>query len=262
MLAATSLGWLGWTAEPESWVAFATLLAMEIVLGVDNVVFISILADKLPPKQRQRARTLGLALAMGTRVALLFSMSWIIHFTAPLFSLLGHTVSGRDLLLLAGGLFLLGKSTLEIHYKLEAGKADGRSAPIATSFAGVIVQILLLDIVFSFDSVITAVGMVDQLAIMVAAVVLATIVMMVFAAAISSFVERHPTFKMLALGFLLLVGVMLIAERLHQHVPKGYIYFAMAFAVFIELLNMRMRAKPVTGSLSGRQHRKGKGRHW
>jgi predicted tellurium resistance membrane protein TerC len=262
MLAASSLGWLDWTAGPESWVAFATLLAMEIVLGVDNVVFISILAGKLPPKQRQRARTLGLALAMATRVALLFSTSWIIRFTAPLFSVLGHTVSGRDLLLLAGGLFLLGKSTLEIHHKLEAGKADGRSAPIATSFAGVIVQILLLDIVFSFDSVITAVGMVDQLTIMVAAVILATIVMMVFAAVISSFVERHPTFKMLALGFLLLVGVMLIAEGLHQHVPKGYIYFAMAFAVFIELLNMRMRAKTVTGSLRGRQHTKGKGRHW
>jgi len=198
---------------------------------------------------------------MGTRVALLFSMSWIIHFAAPLFSLLGRTVSGRDLLLLAGGLFLLAKSTLEIHHKVEAGKANGRSAPIATSFAGVIVQILLLDIVFSFDSVITAVGMVDQLTIMVAAVVLATIVMMVFAAVISSFVERHPAFKMLALGFLLLVGVMLIADGLHHHVPKGYIYFAMAFAVFIELLNMRMRAKPVTGPLSGRQHTKGKGRH-
>jgi predicted tellurium resistance membrane protein TerC len=245
MLETTLFGWFHWIAEPESWVAFATLLAIEIVLGVDNVVFITILADKLPSQQQQRARTMGLALAMGTRIALLFSVSWIVHLTAPLFSLFGHTVSGRDLLLLLGGLFLLGKSTLEIHRKLEAREAH-RSAPPATSFAGVIVQILLLDIVFSFDSVITAVGMVDQLAIMIAAVVLATIVMIVFAAVISSFVERHPTFKMLALGFLLLVGVMLIAEGLHQHVPKGYIYFAMAFAVFIELLNIRMRAKPAT----------------
>ena len=254
MLAATPLGWFGWIAEPESWVAFATLLGMEIVLGVDNVVFISILADKLPSNQQPRARTLGLALAMGTRVALLFSVSWIIHLTAPLFSLFGHAVSGRDLLLLAGGLFLLGKSTLEIHRKLEAGEPKDGSPPIATSFGGVVIQILLLDIVFSLDSVITAVGMVDQLAIMVAAVVLATIVMMVFAAVISSFVERHPTFKMLALSFLLLVGVMLIAEGLHQHVPKGYIYFAMAFAVFVELLNMRTRPKTGTGSISGRQH--------
>jgi predicted tellurium resistance membrane protein TerC len=226
---------------------------MEIVLGVDNVVFISILADKLPSQQQQRARTVGLALAMGTRIALLFSVSWIIHLTAPLFSVLGHTVSGRDLLLLIGGLFLLGKSTLEIHRKLEAADTKGRSAPSATSFAGVIIQILLLDIVFSLDSVITAVGMVDQLAIMVAAVVFATIVMMAFAAVISSFVDRHPTFKMLALGFLLLIGVMLVAEGLHQHVPKGYIYFAMAFAVFIELLNMRMRTKPTPGSLSGQR---------
>jgi predicted tellurium resistance membrane protein TerC len=258
MLAATPFGWLDWTTEPESWVAFATLLAIEIVLGVDNVVFISIVADKLPSKQQQRARTLGLALAMGTRIALLFSMSWIIHLTAPLFSLLDHAVSGRDLLLLTGGLFLLGKSTLEIHHKLEAGKANGGSGQIATSFAGVIIQILLLDIVFSLDSVITAVGMVDQITIMVAAVILATIIMIVFAAAISSFVERHPTFKMLALGFLLLVGVMLIAEGLHQHVPKGYIYFAMAFAVFIELLNMRMRPKLITGPMNGRQNTNGK----
>jgi predicted tellurium resistance membrane protein TerC len=253
MLAATPFAWFHWTAEPESWVAFATLLAMEIVLGVDNVVFIAIIADKLPAKQQPRARTLGLALAMVTRIALLFSVSWIIHLTAPLFSLFGHTVSGRDLLLLLGGLFLLGKSTLEIHRKLEAGEAEGGSSPIATSFTGVIMQILLLDVVFSFDSVITAVGMVDEITIMVAAVVLATIVMMVFAAAISSFVQRHPTFKMLALGFLLLVGVALIAEGLHQHVPKGYIYFAMAFAVFIELLNIRMRSKPVTRSLVGRR---------
>jgi predicted tellurium resistance membrane protein TerC len=245
MLETTLFGWFHWIAEPESWVAFATLLAMEVVLGVDNVVFISILADKLPSGQQQRARTLGLALAMGTRIALLFSVAWIVHLTAPLFSFFGHTVSGRDLLLLLGGLFLLGKSTLEIHRKLEAREAH-RSASLAASFSGVIVQILLLDIVFSFDSVITAVGMVDQLTIMIAAVVLATGVMIVFAAVISSFIERHPTFKMLALGFLLLVGVMLIAEGLHQHVPKGYIYFAMAFAVFIELLNIRMRAKPAT----------------
>jgi predicted tellurium resistance membrane protein TerC len=258
MLAAPPFGWFHWTTEPESWVAFATLLAMEIVLGIDNVVFISIIADKLPANQQQRARTLGLALAMVTRIALLFSVSWIIHLTAPLFSLFGHTVSGRDLLLLLGGLFLLGKSTLEIHHKLEAGETEGGSTPIATSFTGVIIQILLLDVVFSFDSVITAVGMVDEITIMVAAVVLATIVMMVFAAVISSFVQRHPTFKMLALGFLLLVGVALIAEGLHQHVPKGYIYFAMAFAVFIELLNMRMRSKPVTRSVNGYQPVSGK----
>ena len=234
---------MSWTflTEPESWVAFLTLLSLEIVLGVDNIIFISILSGKLPGEQQRRARTIGLALAMITRILLLLSLSWIVRLTAPLFVILQNEISGRDLILLLGGLFLLAKSTHEIHQKLE-GDTGHASAATHPSFASVLVQIMLLDIVFSLDSVITAVGMVDEVAIMVAAVVCAVGFMMVFAGSISAFVERHPTIKMLALSFLLLIGVTLIAEGFDQHFSKGYIYFAMAFSVFVEMLNLRMRA--------------------
>jgi len=233
--------------DPQSWIALATLLALEIVLGVDNVVFISVLASKLPPEQQARARTLGLSLALITRILLLFSLTWIVRLTAPLFTVLGQELSGRDLILLAGGVFLLAKATHEMHQQLE-GAHGGTSARVAPTFSAVIVQILLLDIVFSLDSVITAVGMVDEIAIMVAAVVLAMGFMLAFAGKISAFVDRHPTVKMLALAFLLLIGVTLVADGLGQHISKGYIYFAMAFSVFVEMLNLRARrsrAEPV-----------------
>ena len=233
---------MNWLANPEIWIALATLTALEIVLGIDNVVFISILAGKLPPEQQARARRLGLGLAMFIRIGLLFSIVWIIRLTAPLFTVLEQEISGRDLILLVGGLFLLAKSTHEIHQKLE-GEPGEISMRTAASFSGVIVQILLLDIVFSLDSVITAVGMVDQIVVMVAAVVIAVGFMLVFAGPISSFVERHPTVKMLALSFLLLIGFALIAEGLDQHIPKGYIYFAMAFSLGVEMLNLRLRRK-------------------
>lgn len=229
-----------WITEPQAWIAFLTLTVLELVLGVDNIVFISILAGKLPPDERKKARTLGLALAMFTRIALLFSLSWIIRLTAPLFEVLGQEISGRDLILIAGGLFLLGKSTHEIHQKLE-GDEGHASARVGPSFVGVIVQILMLDVVFSLDSVITAIGMVDRIEIMVAAVVVSVVFMMMFAGSISRFVDRHPTVKMLALSFLLLIGVTLIAEGFDQHISKGYIYFAMAFSVFVEMLNLRLR---------------------
>ena len=228
--------------DPQAWIALATLLALEIVLGVDNVVFISILAGKLPASQQRRARTVGLALALVTRILLLLSLSWIIKLTAPLFAVLGHEISGRDLILIVGGLFLLGKSTHEMHQRLE-GAEGAASARVGPSFAAVIVQILLLDIVFSLDSVITAVGMVDELAIMITAVILALVVMLAFAGRISAFVENHPTVKMLALAFLLLIGTTLIAEGFDQHISKGYIYFAMAFSLFVEVLNLKARAR-------------------
>ncbi|MDQ5846737.1 MAG: TerC family protein [Acidobacteriota bacterium] len=234
-----------WITEPHIWVAFFTLTALEIVLGIDNIVFISIVAGKLPSDQQKRARTLGLALAMLTRIALLFSISWIIRLTTPFFSIFGQGISGRDMILIAGGLFLIGKSTHEIHQKLE-GEEGHASARVSPSFTSVIVQILILDVVFSLDSVITAIGMVEQIEIMIAAVVVAVAFMMVFAGSISSFVERHPTIKMLALSFLLLIGVTLIAEGFDRHIPKGYIYFAMAFSVFVEMLNLRLRkSRPV-----------------
>jgi predicted tellurium resistance membrane protein TerC len=231
-----------WLTDPQSWAALVTLTVLEIVLGVDNVIFIAILAGKLPEAQQKKARTIGLGLAMITRVALLFSLFWIIRLTAPLFTVLGEEISGRDIILLLGGLFLLAKSTHEIHDKLE-GETGHASARVAASFVSVIVQIILLDIVFSLDSVITAVGMANKIEIMITAVVIAVGFMMAFAGVISDFVHRHPTIKMLALSFLLLIGVSLIAEGLDHHIPKGYIYFAMAFSVFVEMLNLRIRKR-------------------
>jgi predicted tellurium resistance membrane protein TerC len=228
-------------------VALVTLTFLEIILGVDNVVFISILSGKLPRAQQPRARRVGLAAAMGMRIALLISIAWIIRLTAPLFSVFGEEISGRDLILIGGGLFLLGKATLEIHEGLE-GEVGHASTRVAPTFGAVILQIMLLDIVFSLDSVITAVGMAEEIAIMVAAVVLAVGVMMFSAEPISAFVHRHPTVKMLALSFLLLIGLALIGDGLGMHIPKGYIYFAMGFSVFVEMINMRIRraaARPV-----------------
>ncbi|PPK63137.1 TerC family protein [Actinokineospora auranticolor] len=232
---------MDWMLSPELWVAFGTLLVLEIVLGIDNIVFISILAGRLPVEQQQRARIIGLSLALITRLLLLASLSWVIGLTAPLFSLFGQEISGRDLILVLGGLFLLGKATYEIHEQLEG--AEHTTNRKAVSFAGVIVQILILDVVFSLDSVITAVGMVDELGIMIAAVVVAMVIMLVSARAISKFVNRHPTVKMLALAFLLLIGGSLIAEGFDQHIPKGYVYGPIAFSIFVEFLNLRARAK-------------------
>ncbi len=229
-------------SDPQIWVALVTLTFLEIVLGVDNIIFISILSGKLPAKQQPRARRLGLLGAMLTRILLLFSLSWIVKLTAPLFAVAGHEISGRDLILVLGGLFLLGKSTYEIHDKLE-GDEGHASSRVAASFVSVIVQIMLLDIVFSLDSVITAVGMVDDLWVMVTAVIVAVAIMMAAAEPISTFVHRHPTVKMLALSFLLLIGLSLLLEGFDQHIPKGYIYFAMGFSVFVEMINLRMRAK-------------------
>ena len=231
----------GWTSTAEGWIALATLTVLEIVLGIDNIVFISILAGKLRHEQRDRARRIGLSLAMFIRVALLLSISWVMGLTEPLFTL-GKEISGRDLILLIGGLFLIAKATHEIHDKLEGTEGEA-SAKVAASFSAVILQILLLDIVFSLDSVITAVGMVEQVSIMILAVIIAVGVMLVSAGPISEFVERHPTVKMLALSFLLLIGVSLIGEGLDQHIPKGYIYFAMGFSVFVEMINLRVRKK-------------------
>jgi predicted tellurium resistance membrane protein TerC len=231
---------MDWITDPQAWVGLATLTVLEIVLGIDNIIFISILAGRLPREQQGRARYIGLLLAMLMRIALLFSLSWIIRLTAPLFTVLGQEISGRDLVLLIGGLFLLAKSTHEIHERLEGeeGEVSARAAP---SLGSVLIQIMLLDIVFSLDSVITAVGMVDELGVMVTAVVVAVGFMMLFAGPISEFVDRHPTVKMLALSFLILIGVSLIAESFDQHIPKGYIYFAMAFSVLVEMLNLRAR---------------------
>ena len=231
-----------WLSDPNIWIGLLTLTTLEIVLGIDNIIFISILSGKLPPASQARARRVGLALAMVMRILLLLSLSWIIGLTKPFFSLLGFDLTGRALILIAGGLFLIAKSTHEIHDKLEGYDEQGgvRAQP---SFASVLVQIILLDLVFSLDSVITAVGMVDQIGVMIAAVMLAVAVMMIFAGGISNFVERHPTIKMLALSFLLLIGVNLIAEGAGFHIPKGYTYFAMAFAVFVEVLNLKLRKK-------------------
>ena len=227
-------------SDPQAWIAFATLTVLELVLGIDNIVFISILAGKLEASQQARARYLGLALALVMRVILLFSLTWVIGLTTPLFTVLGKGISGRDLVLLVGGLFLLGKATHEIHGSLE-GEEGHKETKVYSSFTSVIIQIMLLDIVFSLDSVITAVGMVNDIRIMIGAVVIAIIFMMAFSGPIGRFVQKHPTVKMLALSFLLLIGVTLIADGLGHHIPKGYIYFAMAFSVFVEMLNLRLR---------------------
>jgi predicted tellurium resistance membrane protein TerC len=227
----------------ENAIAFLTLASLEIVLGIDNIVFISILTGKLPQEQQARGRTLGLALAMGMRIALLFAISWVMGLTAPLFEVLGHEISGRDLILLVGGLFLIGKATFEIHERLEGGGHDDDTAKRTASFVSVLVQIAILDMVFSLDSVITAVGMADDLGVMVTAVVLSMIVMLVFVNPICAFVDRHPTVKMLALSFLLLIGMALVGDGCGFHIPKGYIYFAMGFSLFVEALNLRVKAK-------------------
>ena len=248
-----------WLSDPEIWISLITLTILEIVLGIDNIVFISIMASKLPEEKQKKARQVGLALAMITRVLLLLSLTWIMTLTAPLFSIGDWfgiddpewrqklTISGRDLILLIGGLFLIYKSTAEIHDKLE-GEDHTAVARGVVTFSGVIIQILILDVVFSLDSVITAVGMADHIGVMIAAVVIAVAVMMVSAGAISNFVNKHPTVKMLALSFLLLIGVSLLAEAFEQHIPKGYVYFAMAFSVLVEMLNLKMKKnakKPV-----------------
>jgi len=229
---------MDWISSPEAWVALATLTVLEIVLGIDNIVFISILADRVEKAKRAQARQLGLLLAMGTRILLLLSIVWIMKLTAPLFAVLEHEVSGRDLILMGGGMFLLFKSTREIHHKLEGDEKSGEVEQ-AAPFWGVIVQIALLDIVFSLDSVITAVGLAEHLAVMIIAVVVAVGFMMMAASSISRFVNDHPTVKMLALSFLLLIGMALVAEGMHQEIPKQYIYFAMGFSIFVEMLNLR-----------------------
>lgn len=235
-----------WLADSQAWIGLLTLTMLEIVLGIDNIIFISILAGKLPQEQQAKARQLGLALAMITRILLLLSLNWIVHLTQPLFTVFHFPISGRSLILLGGGLFLLAKSTHEIHERLE-GETEHASATGKASFQSVLLQIILLDVVFSLDSVITAVGMANQLWVMVTAVIIAVLVMLWAAGPISDFVHRHPTVKMLALSFLLLIGFSLMAEGLELHIPKGYIYFAMAFTVFVEMLNLRqrVRTKPV-----------------
>lgn len=233
---------MDWLSDPQAWVAFLTLLALEIVLGIDNIIFISILAGKLPPEQQARARYIGLGLALVIRVILLFSLTWVIGLTAPMFVVFKQEISGRDLILILGGLFLLGKATFEIHENLE-GEEGHASARVKAAFTSVIIQIIILDAVFSLDSVITAVGMVEQIEIMITAVVVAIAFMMLFAAPVGRFVARHPTIKMLALSFLLLIGLTLIVEGFEVHIPKGYIYFAMGFSVFVEMLNLRLRKK-------------------
>ena len=248
---------MDWITNPEAWVALVTLTILEIVLGIDNIVFISILSDRVEEGRQAAARRLGLLLAMGTRILLLFSIVWIMRLTEPLFEVLAHPVSGRDLILLAGGLFLLWKSTREIHHKLEGAEDQEGARAGSATFGSVIVQIALLDIVFSLDSVITAVGVADDLAVMVIAVVVAVGFMMLAAEWVSDFVNDHPTVKMLALSFLLLIGMSLVAEGAGQHIPKGYIYFAMGFSIFVEMLNQKVdpkRPKPV--DLRGPRFRK------
>ena len=229
-------------ADPQAWIALATLTALEIVLGVDNIIFITILVGRLPAAQRNRARVIGLGLAMGTRILLLLSLAWIMTLTDPLFTVVGTDISGRDLILIGGGMFLLWKSVHEIHNSLE-GEAQAHDVAAQATFGGVLLQIAIIDIVFSFDSVITAVGMVDELPVMIAAIVIAVGVMMFAAKAIGDFVDRRPTIKMLALSFLTMVGMALMAEGLGFHVPKGYIYFAMAFSIAVEMLNLKLRSR-------------------
>jgi len=236
-----------WLFSPQAWIGLLTLTALEIVLGIDNVIFISIVAGRLPGAKQDRARRTGLALAAITRILLLLSLTWIMGLTAPLFSISGFEVTGRELILIAGGLFLIAKSTREIHLRLEEGDQHGVAHARAT-FGGVLLQILLLDVVFSLDSVITAVGMVDHVVVMIAAVMIAVGVMMFFAGMISRFVDRHPTLKMLALSFLLLIGVNLIGDGLGFHIPKGYTYFAMGFSVFVEMLNLKVKRRKLSAA--------------
>ena len=231
-----------WVTNPEIWISLVTLTLLEIVLGIDNLVFISILSGKLPPDQQKRARRLGLGLALITRIMLLVGLAWLVRLTNPLFTILSQPVSGRDLILLLGGLFLLGKATHEIHDRLE-GEDGAVTSRIAPKFAAVLMQILVLDLVFSLDSIITAVGMVRQIPVMIAAVVIAMIFMMIFVNRVSTFIDQHPTIKMLALSFLILIGCALIAEGFHREIPKGYIYFAMAFSLGVEMLNIRSQAR-------------------
>lgn len=234
------MDFFAWMSSPQAWVALAALTAVEIVLGIDNIIFLSILVAKLPVAQQAKARQIGLGLAMGMRILLLLSLTWLLGFTQPLFALLGQEISGRDLILVAGGLFLLAKATLEIHASLE-GEEGASSARAVASFAAVIVQVVLLDIVFSIDSVLTAVGMANDIPVMILAVVISVGIMLVAASGIHAFIERHPTVKMLALSFLVLVGMALIGEGFDAHIPRGYIYFAMAFSVGVEMLNIRVR---------------------
>lgn len=239
---------MDWLSDPQAWMALLTLTALEIVLGIDNIIFISILTGKLPEHQREKAQKIGLSLAMITRILLLFSLAWIMKLTTPFFHVLGHGVSGRDLILIIGGLFLLAKSTIEIHDKLEGEEHHADGSKGAVSFNGILVQIMFLDIVFSLDSVITAVGMARQLGVMVTAVMISVGIMLFFASSVSRFVDRHPTVKVLALSFLLMIGVALIADGLSFHIPKGYIYFSMAFSIFVEMINIKVRRnaeKPV-----------------
>ena len=233
---------MNWMTDPQIWISLVTLTVLEIVLGIDNLVFISILAGKLPPEQQAKARKVGLALALITRILLLCGLAWLVKLTTPLFEILSQKISGRDLILIAGGLFLLGKATHEIHEKLE-GEDGEVTRKLVPKFARVIVQIMLLDIVFSLDSVITAVGMVRQIGVMIAAVIIAMIFMLVFVDSVSRFIDRHPTIKMLALSFLMLIGCALVAEGFHREIPKGYIYFSMAFSVGVESLNIKLRSR-------------------
>ncbi len=235
-----------WIADPNAWIALATLVALEIVLGIDNIIFISILCGRLPPEMRNRARLLGLSLALVMRILLLLSIAWIMKLTDPLFIVLGNAISGRDLILIVGGLFLLWKSVHEIHNSLEGEGEGGAAAAVAGSFGAILMQIALIDLVFSLDSVITAVGLVDEVSIMIIAVMMSVVVMMVAARPIGEFVDRHPTVKMLALTFLVLVGLVLVAEGFDTHIPKGYVYFAMAFSVAVEMLNLRARGRRQT----------------
>jgi predicted tellurium resistance membrane protein TerC len=241
---------MDWLTDPQIWLGLLTLTALEIVLGVDNIVFISILSGRLPASSQPKARLWGLALAMIMRVLLLLSLSWVMGLTRPLFTLWSFAFSGRALILIGGGLFLLAKSTREIHHNLEEA-GDGRPRAKSASFSSVLIQIVLLDIVFSLDSVITAVGMVDEIAVMIAAVIIAVVAMMIFAGSISRFIARHPTLKMLALSFLLLIGVNLIGEGVGFHIPKGYTYFAMGFSVLVEMLNIKVRKHLPGGAVQG-----------
>jgi predicted tellurium resistance membrane protein TerC len=234
---------MDWITQPEGWIALITLTALEIVLGIDNIIFISVITSRLPKSQQAQARTIGLGLALGMRTLLLLTLSWVIGLTAPLFAIQGYEFSGRDVILIGGGLFLLAKATTEIHEGLEGGEPGQREVSVRGGFQGVLVQIVLLDAVFSLDSVITAVGMANELSIMIAAVAIAIGVMLVAAGPLARFVEEHPTIKMLALSFLLLIGMSLVAEGFDIHIPKGYIYFAMGFSVFVEMLNLRVRAR-------------------